>query len=676
MKIYTLKAPDRRRKALIDYARELNPEQYKVVTEADGPSLVLAGAGSGKTRTLIYRVAYLLEKDVRPENILLVTFTNKAAREMLDRVENLLGYKPNGLWGGTFHHIGNLILRRYAHRLGYSRDFGILDREDSRYLVDSCIHELGIDTNKRRFPKAGVLESIINLATNRKESIEEVVRSFYPYFEELIPGIERVASSYAEHKKSSNNMDYNDLLTKWIELLKKVPEARERYTKQFRYILVDEYQDTNRLQYEIIRILSSYHKNILVVGDDAQSIYSFRAADIKNILDFPKVFPGTRIFKLETNYRSTPEILNLANQSIKHNLNQYPKRLRSVQEGGHLPILAHLQDIRQQSAFVAQRILELRDEGIPMKEIAVLFRARYQAVELELELSKRGIPYVIRGGVRFFEQAHIKDVLAHLRLVVNPKDELSWKRALQLQPGVGRTYAHRIWEKIASYKNPVNKILTAKLKLELPPRAKGGWNSFLKTMRSISRPGISGRPSAMVREIVKTGYDKYVQTSFEDASDRLEDLEQLANFAHAYDSVKKFLTDITLREGFKGETIRGARDEDEYVVLTTIHQAKGLEWQVVMIVGLCHGQFPHPKSFGDSAQLEEERRLFYVAITRTKRELYLTHPIMRFDYSSGEIITRPSSFLQELPEHCYEEWRMEEEGFEEEELEYVREDGL
>ncbi len=310
---------------------------------------------------------------------------------------------------------------------------------------------------------------------------------------------------------------------------------------------------------------------------------------------------------------------------------------------------------------------------MPMKEIAVLFRARYQSAELELELSKRGIPYIVRGGVRFFEQAHIKDVLAYLRVIVNPRDELSWKRALQLQPGVGRAYAHRIWEGIARYKDPVNKILTAKLKLEAPPRAKGGWSSFLKTMRSIARPGISGRPSAMVREIVRQGYDKYVHASFEDASDRLEDLEQLANFALAYESMKKFLTDITLREGFKGETIRGARDEDEYVVLTTIHQAKGLEWQVVMIVGLCHGQFPHPKSFDDPAQLEEERRLFYVAITRAKRELYLTHPIMKFDYSSGEIITRPSSFLQELPDDCYEEWRMEEEeSFEEEEFEYAQ----
>ncbi len=272
MKTYLLRTPSKRRVTKIDYARELNPEQYRVVTEADGASLVLAGAGSGKTRTLIYRVAYLLEHNVQPENILLVTFTNKAAREMLDRIESLLGYKPKGLWGGTFHHIGNLILRRYAHKLGYSRDFGILDREDSRGLVDSCIHELGIDTDKRRFPKAGVIEAIINFATNRRASIEEVVKLRFPYFEEFIPEIKKVATSYARHKKSSNNMDYDDLLTKWIELLKKVPEARQSCTRQFRYVLVDEYQDTNRLQYEIIRILASYHKNILVVGDDDQSI--------------------------------------------------------------------------------------------------------------------------------------------------------------------------------------------------------------------------------------------------------------------------------------------------------------------------------------------------------------------------------------------------------------------
>lgn len=309
MKTYTLKTPSYKKAPRIDYAGRLNPEQYRVVTEAEGACLVLAGAGSGKTRALIYRVAYLFEQGIKPEHILLVTFTNKASREMLDRVEELLGYKPKGLWGGTFHHIGNLTLRRYANKLGYTRDFGILDREDSRALVNRCILEHIAKPTHRRFPKASVVESMINLAANSKPSLDKIIRTNYPYFEDLIPDIKKVARSYTAYKKASNNMDYDDLLTKWLELLNTSKEAREKYTRQFKYILVDEYQDTNRLQYEIVHILSKHHKNILVVGDDAQSIYSFRAADIKNILNFPKTFPDTKIFKMETNYRSSPEIL-------------------------------------------------------------------------------------------------------------------------------------------------------------------------------------------------------------------------------------------------------------------------------------------------------------------------------------------------------------------------------
>ena len=410
---------------MIDYSTQLNSEQYEVVTRADGPCLVLAGAGSGKTRTLIYRVAYLLEKKVRPENILLVTFTNKAARHMLDRIESLLKHRPGKLWGGTFHHIGNRCLREYAGRLGYTNDFGILDREDSRSLVNSCIRELNIDFTQRRFPRPAVVEAIISLTTNSQESLAGVVRSKYPYFEEFIPEIEKVRQVYIEHKKASNNMDYDDLLVKWIELLEKVPEAFNRYSRQFQYILVDEYQDTNRLQNEIIRILGSYHRNIFVVGDDAQAIYSFRAADIKNILDFPKNFPGTKIFKLETNYRSTPEILEMANQTISNNIHQYPKQLRNVRGKGRLPRLLHVEDTRAEARFVAQRLLALREEGVPLKKIAVLFRARYQAADVELELVKRNIPYVIRGGVRFFEQAHIKDILAYLKIITNPRDGFS-----------------------------------------------------------------------------------------------------------------------------------------------------------------------------------------------------------------------------------------------------------
>ena len=648
---------------MIDYFTQLNSEQYEVVTSSEGPCLVLAGAGSGKTRTLIYRVAYLLEKKVKPENILLVTFTNKASRHMLDQVENLLRYRPKKLWGGTFHHIGNRCLRKYASRLGYTANFGILDREDSRSLVNSCLQELNIDFGQKRFPRAAVVEAIISLAANSREPLAEIVQSKYPYFEEFIPEIEKVREIYIEHKKASNNMDYDDLLVKWVELLEKVPEALNRYSRQFQYVLVDEYQDTNRLQNEVVRMLSSCHNNILAVGDDAQAIYSFRAADIKNILDFPKNFPGTKIFKLETNYRSTPEILEMANQSMSNNVHQYHKCLKEIRESGHLPRVLHVEDTKEEARFVARRMLELRKEGVPLKEIAVLFRARYQATNLELELVRRNIPYVVRGGVRFFEQAHIKDILAYLRIVVNPRDEFSWRRALLLQPGLGPNFTRRIWSRLAgsSSANPFKKALSRGCKLDLPAKAEAGWSHFLKILSSISQPDILSKPAEAIRKILERGYEQYALSFFENGQDRVEDLEQLANFASSYDSLGKFLTDITLREGFKGETVKDTSNRDpEYTILSTIHQAKGLEWQVVMIIGLSEGGFPHSKSLNDPDELEEERRLFYVAVTRAEEDVYLIHPILRLDYNRGQIITRPSRFVQELPSDCYEECGMTE----------------
>ena len=659
MKKYTLKPVVAEKPARINYAKALNSEQYQAVTQGEGPVLVLAGPGSGKTRTLIYRTAYLLEKGIPPDNILLVTFTNKAAREMSSRIELLLKYQPKGLWGGTFHHIGNLTLRKYTNRLDYSRDFGILDREDSRKLVGSCIDELGFNIKERKFPKPAVIESIINFAANNQRPIDEIVSEYYECFENIIYEITKIADEYAARKKDSNNMDYDDLLTNWLKLLKEVSEARDYYTRKFRYILVDEYQDTNRLQYKILKILSSYHKNILVVGDDAQSIYSFRAADIRNILNFPKEFPDTKIFRLETNYRSTPQILNLANESINHNKNQFPKHLISLQEQGGKPVLVTLKDIREQAVFVAQRALELRAGGIPLNEMAVLFRTRYQAAELELELLKRDIPYIIRGGVRYFEQAHIKDTLAFTKILVNPKDELSWKRALCLYSGIGRSYSRQLWKTIEKSSNPLQEILSPGFTSDLPKRASQAVGQFANVVRVINKPEIRSQPSKVIQEIVGKGYKDYVVAAFQDAPDRLQDLEQLANFANSYKSIKRFLSDINLHEDFKGETMRDSQDRDEYLTLTTIHQAKGLEWKVIILIGLCDGQFPHPKAVSQQFRMEEERRLFYVAITRAKTDVYLTYPILRYTHQEGVIITKPSQFIQELPQDIYESLEIE-----------------
>lgn len=643
----------------VEFKKELNEEQYKVVTEAEGPSLVLAGAGSGKTRTLVYRVAYLLEKGIRPENILLVTFTNKAAHTMQDRVEMLLKAKPKNLWSGTFHHIGNRSLRLYAKELGFKTDFGIMDEEDSIDLVRLCIKDLDIKTLEERFPTPKIVKSIMSYSINTEKSISQTVRELYSYFLIYVDSIQRIQKEYDLKKKASNVMDYDDLLVKWLWVLRNIPEAKEKFTRQFRYILVDEYQDTNRLQAAVIRELSSFHRNILVVGDDAQSIYSFRGAEISNILNFPNEYAGAKIFKLETNYRSTPEILELANYSIGYNQNQFQKRLKTVKESMNKPALIEVTDMRAQASFIAQRVLEMRDEGTALTDNAVLFRAHYQAAEIEMELIKRNIPYIIRGGVRFFEQAHIKDVLSYVKIVTNPFDELAWIRALMLNPGIGVSYAGRIFGEFMKVSD-LEEVIKPKFCDFLPMRVKTGLNHFKKVLRTINDKEIIKTPDELIRKIIESGYEQYARVHFENAKDRIDDLHELINFAHQYKSINTFLHDITLRESFKGETINQSPNNDEYLVLSTIHQAKGLEWNNVFLIGLSEGQFPHAKTKEEPKAIEEERRLFYVAVTRAKNDLYLIHPITRYDYHMGTVITRKSLFLDELDSSVYEKWDIEE----------------
>ncbi|MDD5439884.1 MAG: ATP-dependent helicase, partial [Candidatus Omnitrophica bacterium] len=561
--------------ASVDFKKDLNTEQYTVVTEADGPSLVLAGAGSGKTRTLVYRVAYLLSKGIPAQNILLVTFTNKAAHTMQDRVEVLLKAKPKNLWSGTFHHIGNRSLHLYAKDIGFKAGFGILDEEDAIDLIKVCMKNLNVHGTKDRIPTPKVIKSVISFSLNCQQTIEATLRDKYPYFLSFTGFIERIAQEYAKKKQLSNVMDYDDLLTKWLWLLENVPEAAERFSGQFRYILVDEYQDTNKLQAAIIKKLSMHHGNVLVVGDDAQSIYSFRGANVMNILNFPDDYPDARIFRLETNYRSTPEILALANDSIAHNANQFEKKLRAVKESLYRPGLIEVTDIRAQAAFVVQRVLELREEGIPLNEIAVLFRAHYQAAEVEMELVKHNIPYVIRGGVRFFEQAHIKDVLAYVKIIANPVDELAWMRALMLNPGIGPEYAGRIFDEF-SKDGKLEKVIGGEFCSFLPGRAKTGLNAFKRIMKMLYAPELIKKPDELIRKVVESGYEDYARLHFDNAQDRIDDLHELINFAHQYKSLTTLLHDITLRESFKGETIADtAPSQDEYIILTTIHQAKG-----------------------------------------------------------------------------------------------------
>ncbi len=660
---YTIKTEPAGRFKKVDYKTALNPEQYDVVTGAEGPCLVLAGAGSGKTRTLIYRVAYLLEKGVPPQNILLVTFTNKAARNMQERIELLLKANPKGLWSGTFHHIGNRSLRMFAGELGYKRDFGILDGEDSVDLLKVCVKNLKIRIHEERFPHPKVLRSIISFSANSNKSIEETLEKYHPHFLRFHEYIKKVSREYALKKKASSNMDYDDLLTKWLWLLKNVERAREKFSRQFQYILVDEYQDTNRLQSGIIKELSGFHRNVLVVGDDAQAIYSFRGADVENILKFPGEYPDAKIFMLESNYRSSPEILELANDSISHNKNQFKKHLRALNESDTRPVLIEVRDLYAQASFIAQRVLELRDEGVGLNEMAVLFRAHYLAAELEMELTKRNIPFIVRGGIRFFEQAHIKDVLAHIKIAMNPSDEIAWIRALSIQPGIGTAYAGRVFDEFSSV-GKLSAIIGKAFGSFLPERARKGLGNFKKIMRSITKDDLEKKPDEAIKRVIDSGYAEYVMAHFENVKDRIDDLHEFVNFAHSYKSLKALLHDITLRESFKGETIREAPGGDEYLVLSTIHQAKGLEWKAVFVIGLCEGQFPHAKSKDIPAELEEERRLFYVAATRTKKELYLVHPITRYDYQMGTVISRKSLFLEELSGSLYDRWDIEEEASE------------
>ncbi|NQV89835.1 ATP-dependent helicase [Candidatus Uhrbacteria bacterium] len=637
-------------KANIDYQKELNAEQLEVVLHGDGPALVLAGAGSGKTRTITYRVAYLLERGVSPESILLVTFTNKAAKEMMERVESLLGRKPKGLWGGTFHSIANRLLRIYAPEIGHTSNFTILDQEDAKALVKVCIKALKIDTTSRRFPSPAKLNGIISYAKNSGQPMIDVLETRYPSFIEMSSTIERIAELYASRKRESDSMDFDDLLLKLRELLFTNEGVRQRLGQQFEYILVDEYQDTNVIQADIIRQLASVHGNVLVVGDDAQSIYSFRAAEIKNILGFPQTYNNTKTFRLVTNYRSTPEILAVANNTILQNREQFKKELGAVLASFEKPNIVPAQNAAQEAQFIAQRILALRDEGVPLSETAVLFRAAFHSQQLEFELMRRDIPYEYRGGLKFFERAHVKDLVAHLRVKMNPKDEMAWMRVLSLIPGVGLVTAEKMASVFKQF-TTLDEILHSQPRV--PKRAQIGWNNLAKTLVLMRD---EERPSELIRAVVTGDYRDYIEAEYPDFMDRLEDIEQFALFAEGYTSLQKFLDEVALTGEYGALREDGSVFEEEKMVLSTIHQSKGLEWSAVFIMHLVDGKFPIGAALDEKGGLEEERRLFYVATTRAKKHLFYTYPI-----TSGYdtlMLSQPSMFLQELPRELLEEIKL------------------
>jgi DNA helicase-2/ATP-dependent DNA helicase PcrA len=640
----------------LDYEKELNKEQHAVVMHSGGPMLVLAGAGTGKTRTATYRVARLMETGAGPEDILLLTFTNKAAKEMMRRVEGLIGRNIHGLSGGTFHHIGNMILRRHCLLIGFREGFSILDREDSKDLFDICLAEI-----KRReaiIPKGAVLCEIYSLSQNREIPVEELIPLRFPHFSNVSEEIAQTIGRYEKKKRDLNLMDFDDLLTNWKRLLLEHGNIREYYSSKFLHVLVDEYQDTNTLQAEIVDLLADTNRNLMVVGDDAQSIYSFRGADFENILKFPERYPDVAIFNLTTNYRSTPEILHLANRSILHNVRQFHKELHAVKGPGDPPFLVSLRDIFQQADFVSQKILDMNADGRTLNEIVVLYRSHYQSMELQMELQRRDIPFEVRSGLKFFEQAHIKDILSFLRVVTNPYDELSWKRIVKLIPGIGNITAEKLWDALSKSESPLDAIReTGRL---VPKKATDGFSLFLDLLTILRNGGQDNmplQPSAAIDRILRHGYEDYLYSHYPNAEERIEDIEQMTRFALKYTSLETFVSELSLQSVSGGEAGEGD-EERECVILSTVHQAKGLEWSTVFVIGLNDGRFPSQRSLKTDDE-EEERRLFYVAVTRAKDELYLCYPITSEEWH-GLGFLRPSRFIRELPENVYEEILIEE----------------
>lgn len=649
----------------IDYERELNPHQLAAVTAPPGPALVIAGAGSGKTRTLTYRVAYLLENGIPPENILLLTFTNKAAREMLERVAGLVPFDLSGLWGGTFHSVGNRILRAHADRIGFDRRFTIMDREDQSDLMEQVLTAAGVDTKQKGFPKPGLIGDIFGLAVNSERDLEELISERHAYFEEHTETLREIWKLYEKRKLAANAMDFDDLLEKALRLLRQEKELATRYQDRFQFILVDEYQDTSRIQADFIDLLAQRHRNLTVVGDDAQAIYSWRGADYRNILEFQERYPEAAVHKVEINYRSVPPILEVANAAIAANRSPFKKHLEPDRGAGSFkPVLAPCPDSGKQAQFVAQRILELHDEGRDLKDIAVLYRAHFHSMELQMELSRRGIPYQISSGLRFFEQAHIKDVAAFMKLAVNPADEVSFRRLARFLPGIGAKTAEQLWREVDGKRREHGegfRFAEHLMDLKVPARGRDGWKQTVYTLEELAPGGEPVAPWEMIESVLEGVYDDYLKSKYANYESRREDLNQLVMFSRSYEDAGAFLAELSLlgNTDLPGTEAAPSVDEGDKISLSSVHQAKGLEWPVVFVMWLSDGMFPGYRSLENPEALEEERRLFYVAITRAMDQLYLSYPQLRLNASYQDSWQRPSRFLEDIPEELLDVWEVE-----------------
>lgn len=632
------------RQFTIDYKHELNPSQYEAATTRDGPVLVLAGAGSGKTRTLIFRVARMIEEGIDPASLLLLTFTRRAAEEMIQRAEALMGGRCDKVTGGTFHSFANTVLRRYASLLGFANAFTILDRSDSEDAINLIRTRLGLDKKARRFPRKQTIAEIISLAANKTTSVAEVLDSQFPHlFSELDP-LSQIEEYYRQYKRERSLLDYDDLLTHLRELLRTHPEVAERLSHTYRYIMVDEYQDTNRLQAEIVRLLAHVHDNVMAVGDDAQSIYSFRGATVRNIFEFPDLFPDTKVIKLEENYRSTQPILDLSNEIILQAKERYTKNLFTKKDSGFQPALIEADSERYQSRFVAQKILELREEGVPLTEMAVLFRSSFHSFDLEIELSKCDLPFVKRGGFKFIETTHVKDVLAHLRVLANPQDAVSWHRVLLLLEGVGPKSSDKILGHVLGGADQIQRLA------EYPGRGavRTEVQKLAAALQTVADPNL--QPREQIDLIVQYYLPILKRNQRDDYPKRQKDLEHFSIITERYRSLNRLLSDMALEppNSSVGDVLATDRDEEGVLTLSTIHSAKGLEWHSVFIIWAVEGRFPSLYNKEDD-ELEEERRLMYVAATRAKENLFISYPINIFDRATGMVLSRPSRFLEDIP---------------------------
>ncbi len=643
--------------ALLERLRnELNPAQFAAVTAPDGFNLVLAGPGSGKTRVITYRVAYLIAKGVAPDAILLVTFTRRAAREMVGRLESLVGPRATLICAGTFHHIGNRLIRKWSDRLGLSSNFTILDSEDQRAMVGLAMEEAGLIGTGKYAPKAALVARLLSLAFNRGRDLEDVAAEAGLAVEEWGPRLRRAADAYADRKRQHNCVDYDDLLSLWRRLLDEFPDVRAAQGAMFRHLLVDEMQDTNAAQVALVETIARAGAgNLTAVGDDAQSIYRFRGAEYANILDFQKRNPDAKVFPLDVNYRSTPEIVAFSNASIGHNQTGFPKTMVAIRASGPVPLVVPAADVYEEAEFLCQQILENVDQGIGLGQMAVLYRNHFDSVILQAELSQRRVPYTVRGGMRFFEQAHIKDVLAYLRLIVNSRDELAWRRVLQLLPGIGQVKSAALWQHLASSADPLMEVATAPMMSKVPVKSKGPFAAFVADLRRIQETDPANHPADAIAAILRGGYTEVVRRLYERPDERLQDIQQLGVLAARYEDLEKLVADLVLAGDVQGMDALDDADHSESLVLSTIHQAKGLEWSRVFVPRLVEEGFPSGRALGEPGGEEEERRTFYVAVTRAMDELVLTYPLTTQRGGRGPVIVAtPSRFLTELDEALYE----------------------